>query len=102
MLKRLTRIGLLIFALATSQVASAKDAVPIETIELTSGLHVLMGRGGNVAVSSGGDGVLVVDDQYASQYEGIRDAIAKLAPASAKFLVNTHWHNDHAGSNEKM
>ncbi|MFT4560907.1 MAG: cyclase [Gammaproteobacteria bacterium] len=102
MVERLNAIGTLILTLTTSQVLVAQDAVPIDTIEVASGLHLLMGRGGNVAVSSGSDGVLVVDDQYASQYEVIRDAIAKLAPTSTKFIINTHWHSDHAGSNEKM
>ncbi|MDA0821342.1 MAG: MBL fold metallo-hydrolase [Proteobacteria bacterium] len=100
--ERLIRIGTLIFALAFSPILVAEEAVPIETIELTGGVHLLMGRGGNVAVSSGTDGVLVIDDQYASQYDVIHDAIAKLAPTSAKFIINTHWHSDHAGSNEKM
>lgn len=82
--------------------ASAQDAVPIKTIMIADGIHMLMGRGGNVAVSTGADGTYVIDDQYASQYEVMKQTIATLTIDPVKFLVNTHWHNDHTGGNEQM
>lgn len=82
--------------------ASKTFAVAIETTEIAKGLHMLVGSGGNVAVLSGADGVLVIDDQYGYQYEEIANAISEISSNSAKFLVNTHWHSDHAGSNEQM
>jgi len=81
---------------------SAQDAVPTRTIAVADGIHMLMGRGGNLAVSTGSDGILLVDDQYAEQYEGIKNAIDKLAPGGVKFLINTHWHSDHTGGNAQM
>jgi len=81
---------------------SAPKSVAIQTTEVANGLHMLVGSGGNVAVSSGPDGVLVIDDQYAYQYEGIAQAISEISPTKTKFLINTHWHSDHAGSNEQM
>jgi len=84
------------------EVIGGSKTVAIETTEIAKGLHMLVGSGGNVAVLSGADGVLVIDDQYGYQYEEIANAISEISSNSAKFLVNTHWHSDHAGGNEQM
>jgi len=62
-------------------------------------LHVLFGVGGNIAVSVGDDGVLVVDDQFPEMMPKIKSAIKKLGGESVDFAVNTHWHFDHAEGN---
>jgi len=80
----------------------AADSVPIETIAVADGIHMLVGRGGNVAVATGPDGTFVIDDQYAEQFAGIERAIAALSAQPVKFLVNTHWHGDHTGGNAQM
>lgn len=82
--------------------AAASEAVPVTTIAVTDGIHMLSGRGGNVAISSGADGVLIVDDQYATQYEPIVTAISAITDAPARFVLNTHWHDDHSGGNAAM
>lgn len=61
---------------------------------------MLEGRGGNIGVSAGPDGVLIVDDQFAPLAERIKEAIAKLSPDKPRFVLNTHWHGDHTGGNE--
>ena len=80
--------------------AQAKDPVPIEISQLTERLYLFTGHGGNVVVSSGDDGVFMIDDQYATQQGPIRDALASLELDTPTYLINTHWHRDHAGSNE--
>jgi cyclase len=64
-------------------------------------VHALIGQGGNVGVSAGPDGVLVVDSQFPESAPEIRKAITSLAKTDAapKFLVNTHHHGDHTGGN---
>ncbi len=93
-----------LFVLATLLISLAAGGapVPIETIEVADGIYMLLGRGGNVGVSIGADGVLVIDDQYAEQAEPINAAIAVLTQDPVKFLLNTHWHSDHTGGNEAM
>jgi glyoxylase-like metal-dependent hydrolase (beta-lactamase superfamily II) len=76
--------------------------VKIEAIPLADGVHMLTGRGGNLAVSTGADGVFLVDDQFAPLTEKIRAAIAELSSAPLRFVVNTHWHGDHTGGNENL
>ena len=90
-----------VLCLATLNVA-AKEPVDIEITKLSDSLYYLKGYGGNVVVSHGEDGVFMVDDQYPEQQGPIRDALASLSLADPKFLINTHWHRDHAGSNESF
>ena len=85
-------------------VASAQDfdKVEIETQKVADGIYVLFGMGGNIGVSIGDDGVLVIDDQFAPLTDKIKAAIAKLSNKPISFLLNTHWHGDHTGGNENL
>ncbi|NND81761.1 MAG: MBL fold metallo-hydrolase [Gammaproteobacteria bacterium] len=71
----------------------------ITTQKVTDNLYVLFGTGGNIAVSVGGDGVFIVDDQFPTLMPKIQAAIAKLGGEGVDFAVNTHWHFDHAEGN---
>jgi glyoxylase-like metal-dependent hydrolase (beta-lactamase superfamily II) len=55
--------------------------------------------GGNVLVSTGADGVLLVDDQFPQMAPKLLDAIGDLGGGGVDFVVNTHWHFDHADGN---
>ncbi len=76
--------------------------VTIETQDLGGGLYMLTGRGGNIGLSVGPDGVFMIDDQYAPLSEKILSAIAEITDQPLRYLVNTHWHGDHTGGNENM
>ncbi|HCU90230.1 MAG TPA: MBL fold metallo-hydrolase [Gammaproteobacteria bacterium] len=102
MIKTFKCLAVLIITITWATISAAENVVPIKTIAVVDGIHMLMGRGGNLAVSTGVDGTFLVDDQYAPQYTGITDAIAKLSDNPVKFLINTHWHGDHTGGNEQM
>lgn len=71
----------------------------IEVKEVAPGLHVLFGAGGNVLVSIGDQGVLIVDDQIPAMIPKIRSAIRGLGGGDIDFVINTHWHFDHADGN---
>ena len=73
--------------------------VTIETIPVAGNISMLMGAGGNIGVSSGADGILIIDDQYAPLADRIRAALADLGSDSPKFVLNTHFHGDHTGGN---
>jgi cyclase len=72
---------------------------PIEAVPVAPQLTMLMGKGGNVAVLTGADGPVLVDDQYAEQVPGIREAVKRLQDAPVRFVVDTHYHVDHTGGN---
>lgn len=76
--------------------------IEIRTENVAPGLAVLFGAGGNIAVSHGADGTILVDDQYAPLTPKIEAAIAALGAPPAKWLINTHWHGDHSGGNENF
>lgn len=69
-------------------------------VDLGQGVSMLMGQGGNLGLSVGDDGVFLIDDQYATNATANLAKIEELAKGKPKYLVNTHWHFDHAGGNE--
>lgn len=62
-------------------------------------VHMLTGAGGNIAVSVGDDGTLIVDDQFAPLAGRIQAAVDELGGSRPKLVLNTHYHGDHTGSN---
>jgi cyclase len=72
----------------------------IHTRALRGNLHVLLGFGSNITVSTGPQGTLLVDDEYAVLTPKVRAALAGLRSLPIKLVVNTHWHDDHTGGNE--
>ena len=74
--------------------------VKIKTEKVAGNVYVLYGQGGNIGVSAGADGILMIDDQFAPLADKIKAELAKLGDSTPKFLFNTHWHGDHTGGNE--
>jgi cyclase len=75
------------------------ETAKIRTEKVGDGLYVLFGLGGNIAVSIGESGVLIVDDQFPELIPQIEAAIAELGGDGIDFAINTHWHFDHAQGN---
>lgn len=78
------------------------DAVEVTTETVAPGLQVLFGGGGNVLVSIGEQGVLMVDSQFPQMIPKLRAAIRELGGDSIDFTINTHWHFDHADGNPML
>ena len=89
----------LVMAILVSPISSADE---IQTVEVTKDIFMLTGKGGNIGLSVGSSGVLLIDDKYAPASENILIAIAKKTNAPVRFVINTHWHGDHTGGNENM
>ena len=77
-------------------------AVTITTTKVAGNVWMLQGQGGNIGVSAGADGVLMVDDQFSRLAPKILAAIRALGKGDPTFVVNTHWHGDHTGGNADM
>lgn len=73
--------------------------VEIKTTKVAGSVHMLEGAGGNIGVSSGPDGVLIVDDQFAPLADKIRAALKPLGAGQLRFVLNTHFHFDHTNGN---
>lgn len=87
-------------ALAATAIPSVASAQEISAIK--DGIHVIMGRGGNIGVSVGEDGVFMIDDQFAPATEAILGQVKTVTDQPVRFLVNTHFHRDHTGCNENL
>jgi glyoxylase-like metal-dependent hydrolase (beta-lactamase superfamily II) len=68
----------LIFMLTASVSAQDFSNASIKTVPVADGLYMLMGQGGNIGVSVGADGVLLIDDQYAPMNDKIVAAIGAI------------------------
>ena len=75
------------------------DRTAITTEKVTDNLYVMFGVGGNIGVSIGSDGVLIVDNQFPNMMSKIDAAVKKLGADNIDLAVNTHWHFDHAEGN---
>lgn len=76
--------------------------VQVKSTKLAEGLFVLEGAGGNIALSVGKQGAVIIDDQFAPLSAKIRAEAKKLGASTIKFVVNTHWHADHTSGNEPL
>jgi len=88
-----------IFAFSTAQ---DFEKVKIETVKVADGIYMLLGLGGNIGVSVGEDGILLVDTQFSELMEKIKSAIAEINRGPIRIVLNTNWHYDHAYGNEPL
>jgi cyclase len=65
-------------------------------------IYMIVGAGGNIAVQTGKDGVLVVDTGLAPMADKVLAAIKSISPAPIRYIINTHYHPDHTGGNAKI
>ena len=93
-----------VFATFATLVAFAQNEdfskVKIEVVKVSGSVYMLKGAGGNIGASVGDDGIVIVDDQYAPLADKIQDALKGIADKPVRFVINTHYHEDHTGSNE--
>src|SRR5271165_1516478 len=74
--------------------------VQIKVSKVAGNVYMLEGAGGNIGASVGDDGIVVVDDQYAPLAERIQQALKGITDKPVRFIINTHYHEDHTGGNE--
>lgn len=74
--------------------------VTVKTIKVSGNIFMQQGRGGNIGVLVGPEGILMIDDDYRAVNEKLRAALKELGSESPKFIFNTHWHGDHTEGNQ--
>jgi cyclase len=89
-----------LFPTASAQADFSK--VEIKATKINGNVYMLEGAGGNIGVSVGSDGILIVDDEFAPLADKIKAALKTLGEGKLKFILNTHWHGDHTGGNVKF
>lgn len=93
------KIILLLALMSVASVAEQYDDVQISSAHVSQSVHMLTGAGGNIGVSAGDDGILIIDDQFAPLAEKIAAALTQITKTPMRYVINTHYHGDHTGSN---
>ncbi|HEX2568598.1 MAG TPA: MBL fold metallo-hydrolase [Polyangia bacterium] len=76
------------------------DKVEIKVHKVAGNIYMLEGEGGNIGVSVGPDGIVIVDDEFAPLAPKIKAALRSVGQDKPlKFVLNTHYHGDHTGGN---
>jgi cyclase len=96
---RLILVSALFACVVRSPAAEDFSKVEIKATHVAGNIYMLSGSGGNIGVSAGPDGILIVDDQFAPLADKIEAALKELNPGKLKFVINTHFHGDHTGGN---
>lgn len=98
---RLYVSALLLVCFTASYARAQQDfsKVQMKATKVAGNIYMLEGAGGNIGVSAGADGILIVDDQFAPLADKIRAALKEINPGALRFILNTHYHGDHTGSN---
>jgi cyclase len=73
--------------------------ITVRTTKITDNVYMLQGRGGNIGVLTGPEGLLIVDDDYRAVSEKLSAALKELGSPTPRFILNTHWHGDHTEGN---
>ena len=105
-MKRIFCISIVVCALQGLSAQQDFSKITLKATKVSGNVHVLEGvggfSGGNIGVSVGEDGILIVDDQLPPMAGKIRETLAKLHKGKLRFVLNTHWHGDHTGANVSL
>lgn len=84
-------------------IAAAQDRdfskVEMKVTNVAGNVYMLEGAGGNIGALVGEDGIVIIDDQYAPLVDKIRAALKRITDKPVRFIINTHYHEDHTGGN---
>ena len=100
---------LAIVALAMSAIAAAfasaqqnNENAELHILPVQGNIYMLVGAGGNITLSIGKDGILLVDTGLPQMSDKVLGAIRKISDKPIRYIINTHVHADHTGGNEKI
>jgi glyoxylase-like metal-dependent hydrolase (beta-lactamase superfamily II) len=102
-MKRLAKTFYILLSLISANAVVAKDEISLKSTELASGIYMIEGvggfTGGNIVLSVGDEGVVMIDDGLPPFLGLLQDAIKAITPKPINYLINTHIHGDHTGNN---
>ena len=102
LLRNTTFAVIAVFLTNTSLAQTDYSQVQIIPHQVSDNVYYLEGAGGNIGLSVGEDGVVLIDDQFAPLTNKILAAISSINDGDIRFLINTHVHGDHTGGNENL
>ncbi|MCG8413813.1 MAG: MBL fold metallo-hydrolase [Pseudomonadales bacterium] len=97
MIKRLMQGGLALSLMLISLALWGQGRLDIQGVK--EGLYMITGAGGNIGVRLTEEGVILIDDKFPQDFEEIQSLVASVSDLPVKYVINTHHHGDHSGSN---
>ncbi|HTA42183.1 MAG TPA: MBL fold metallo-hydrolase [Bryobacteraceae bacterium] len=93
-----------LFALVTwvAYTQNQNQPAQLKVNKVHDDLYEIEGDGGNVAVLVTNEGVILVDDKYERDHDGVVAAIKSVTAQPVKYVFSTHYHEDHSGGNGKF
>jgi cyclase len=95
-------IGALLCSRSLAPAQQDFSNVQIKATKVAGNVYMLEGSGGNIGVSVGEDGIVIVDDQFAPLAPKIKAALKEITDKPLRFVLNTHFHGDHTGGNSQF
>jgi len=89
--------GLTLALSAGFALAQAQNRLSIEQVK--DGLYMITGPGGNIGVRTTSEGVILIDNKYPQDFDEIQSLVASVSDLPVRYVINTHHHGDHSGSN---
>ena len=103
-MRKLAVVG--VFAAFVCALAAAQNEdfskVQIKVTKVAGTIYMLQGSGGNIGVSVGDDGIVMIDDEFAPLAAKVNEALKGISPKPVRFILNTHYHGDHTGANAQF
>ena len=75
---------------------------PLTTTKVRDNLFLIAGEGGNVAMLTTSEGVVLVDDMFHRNHDDILAQVRSATTLPLRYVINTHQHDDHAGGDALM
>ena len=92
---RMMLISLVLMILSTTLMAQGR----LDISRVNDGLYVITGPGGNIGVRVTDEGVILIDDKFPEDFSEIQSLVASVSDLPVRYIINTHHHGDHSGSN---
>ena len=99
-----TRIAAAVLFLTLAWIAYTQNQAPAKLTlnKVKDDLYEIEGDGGNVAVYITDEGVILIDDKFDKDHQSIVDQVKSVTNQPIKYIINTHYHQDHSGGNTKF
>lgn len=96
-------VALAIAAPAQAEKHHHAESKVFKTTKVTEQINLLQGKGGNIAVLSGEQGILMIDDDFKDMSPALKEALKAFGgKEKLTYIVNTHWHGDHTQGNLEL
>lgn len=90
------------FAKYNATVESVKNDMSLNVVQVKNNIYMIEGLGagmGNIGVLETSDGMIMIDNSFEIIEEMITSSVKKISPKPIKYIINTHYHYDHADGN---